>query len=129
MYIDGLKLQLRGIVIGAIIGLVFGIIGVSSGEHFFTCIFLTYEFVEIGLGLRIVNKITDMLFGNLTIIGTLWFWFIACIIKMCIAGCIGAFALLIFIIKTIIDYKKTMAQANEIIEKEKSSKNSVKNII
>lgn len=119
MYIDGLKLQLRGLIIGAVIGLIFGIMGVSSGDMpLFMCFFMVYEFAGIGLGWKTVTNITNKLFGNITIVGTLWFWFIALIVKICIAACIGLFQLPIFIIKTVIDYKKTMAQADEIIKKE-----------
>ena len=119
MYKDGLKLQIRGLIIGAIIGLIFGIMGVSSGElPIYMCIFMVYEFAGIGLGWKTVTNITNKIFGNLTIIGTVWFWFIALFIKVCIAACIGLFELPVFIIKTLIDYKKTMAQADEIIKKE-----------
>lgn len=119
MYKDGLKLQIRGLVIGAVIGLVFGIMGVSSGDMpFYMCFFMVYEFAGIGLGWKTVTNITNKLFGNLTIVGTLWFWFIAFIIKVCIAACIGIVELPIFIIKSVIDYKKTMAQADEIIKQE-----------
>ena len=105
------------LIIGGVIGLIFGIMGVSSGDlSVFMCVFLVYEFAGIGLGWRTVTKITDKLFGNLTIIGTLWFWFIAFIVKLCIAACIGLFQLPIFIIKTIIDYKKTMKMADEIVK-------------
>ena len=117
MYKEGLLAEIKGLIIGGVIGLIFGIMGVSSGElSIFMCVFLVYEFAGIGLGWRTVTKITDKLFGNLTIIGTLWFWFIAFIIKLCIAACIGLFQLPIFIIKTIIDYKKTMKMADEIVK-------------
>ncbi len=117
MYKDGLKLQLRGLIIGAVIGLIFGIMGVSSGDMpIFMCVFMVYEFAGIGLGWRTVTNITDKLFGNLTIIGTIWFWVIAFFIKLCIAACIGIFQLPIFIIKTVIDYKKTMKMADDIVK-------------
>ena len=117
MYKEGLLAEIKGLIIGGVIGLIFGIMGVSSGElSIFMCVFLVYEFAGIGLGWRTVTKITNKLFGNLTIIGTLWFWFIAFIVKLCIAACIGLFQLPIFIIKTIIDYKKTMKMADEIVK-------------
>ena len=117
MYKDGLKLQLRGLIIGAVIGLIFGIMGVSSGDMpIFMWVFMVYEFAGIGLGWRTVTNITDKLFGNLTIIGTIWFWVIAFFIKLCIAACIGIFQLPIFIIKTVIDYKKTMKMADDIVK-------------
>ena len=117
MYKDGLKLQLRGLIIGAVIGLIFGIMGVSSGDMpIFMCVFMVYEFAGIGLGWRTVTNITDKLFGNLTIIGTIWFWVIAFFIKLCISACIGIFQLPIFIIKTVIDYKKTMKMADDIVK-------------
>lgn len=117
MYKEGLLAEIKGLIIGGVIGLIFGIMGVSSGElSVFMCVFLVYEFAGIGLGWRTVTKITNKLFGNLTIIGTLWFWFIAFIVKLCIAACIGLFQLPIFIIKTIIDYKKTMKMADEIVK-------------
>ena len=117
IYKDGLKLQLRGLIIGAVIGLIFGIMGVSSGDMpIFMCVFMVYEFAGIGLGWRTVTNITDKLFGNLTIIGTIWFWVIAFFIKLCIAACIGIFQLPIFIIKTVIDYKKTMKMADDIVK-------------
>lgn len=117
MYKDGLKLQLRGLIIGAVIGLIFGIMGVSSGDMpIFMCVFMVYEFAGIALGWRTVTNITDKLFGNLTIIGTIWFWVIAFFIKLCIAACIGIFQLPIFIIKTVIDYKKTMKMADDIVK-------------
>lgn len=120
MYKDGLKLELRGLIIGAIIGLIFGIMAVSSGEPIFMCIFLVYEFAGIGLGWKTVNKITNKLFGNITIVGTIWFWVISLIIKIVIAACIGLFELPIFIIKSVIDYKKTMALADDIVKKEEA---------
>lgn len=117
MYKEGLLAEIKGLIIGGVIGLIFGIMGVSSGDlSVFMCVFLVYEFAGIGLGWRTVTKITNKLFGNLTIIGTLWFWFIAFIVKLCIAACIGLFQLPIFIIKTIIDYKKTMKMADEIVK-------------
>lgn len=117
MYKEGLLAEIKGLIIGGVIGLIFGIMGVSSGElSVFMCVFLVYEFAGIGLGWRTVTKITNKLFGNLTIIGTLWFWFIVFIVKLCIAACIGLFQLPIFIIKTIIDYKKTMKMADEIVK-------------
>ena len=117
MYKEGLLAEIKGLIIGGIIGLIFGIMGVASGDlSVFMCVFLVYEFAGIGLGWRTVTKITNKLFGNLTIIGTLWFWFIAFIVKLCIAACIGLFQLPIFIIKTIIDYKKTMKMADEIVK-------------
>ncbi len=123
MYKDGLKIQIRGLVIGAIIGLVLGIMMVSSGDApFYMCFFMVYEFAGIGLGWRTVNNILNKLFGNMVIWGTAWFWFVAFFIKLCIAACIGLFELPIFIIKTIIDYKKTMAMADNIINDAKKAK-------
>ena len=117
MYKDGLKIQIRGLIIGAIIGLVFGIMGVSSGDMpLYMCVFMVYEFAGIGLGWKTVTNITNKLFGNMVIFGTVWFWFIAFFIKLCIAACIGLFELPVFIIKTIIDYKKTMTMADNIVK-------------
>lgn len=40
MYKDGLKLQIRGLIIGAIIGLIFGIMGLVLETYHFICVFL-----------------------------------------------------------------------------------------
>lgn len=117
MYKDGLKIQIRGLIIGAIIGLVLGIMGVSSGDMpLYMCIFMIYEFAGIGLGWKTVTNIINKLFGNMVIFGTIWFWIIAFFIKLCVAAFIGLFELPVFIIKTIIDYKKTMAMADDIVK-------------
>lgn len=122
MYKDGLRTQLIGLVIGAIVGLIFGVSGVKSGEFTISmCIFIVYEFTGIGLGWKTVNNITSKLFGNLTIVGTIWFWVIALFIKLCIAACIGIFELPVFIIKTIFEYKKFMKDANSIVEQEQKN--------
>jgi len=122
MYKDGLKIQIRGLVIGAIVGLVFVIMGASSGHmNLSTCIIMICEFAGIGLGWKTVNNIINKLFGNMVIFGTVWFWVIAFFIKLCIAACIGLFELPVFIIKTIIDYKKTMAMADNIVENAKKN--------
>lgn len=119
MYRKGLRSQLIGLVIGAIVGLIFGISGVQSGEFSVSmCVFIVYEFTGIGLGWKTVNNITNKLFGNLAIVGTIWFWVIALFIKLCIAACIGIFELPVFIIKTIYEYRKFMKDADSIVAQE-----------
>ena len=117
MYKDGLKIQVKGLIIGAVIGLIFGIIGVSSGDMpFYMCFFMMYEFAGIGLGWKTVTNIINKLFGNMVIFGTVWFWIIAFFIKVCIAAVIGLFELPVFIIKNVIEYKKMMAMADNVVK-------------
>ncbi len=110
----------RGAIAGIIIGIILIFFGIHDGLSFIQilgsiCLLpvCCLYGAGIALGWERSSRIINAIFGNWVIFGTACFWIIALFIKLILSIALGIIEVPIFIIRVIIDYKKSMPKPDK----------------